>query len=713
MRKGLAGFLVMVMVIAMIPVLAEVKPVQAAITTEIILPYENSLVAAGYVKISWKEASGSVKNYQVYVDGQKVTTTTKTEYEYYTTQVRKFQVSVKTVYTNGSSVSSETRNFYVTKKGLAVNEVMGEHLSPLEMNMGWYYTWGTNEFSHSTYSFAQFVPMQWGTGNEENNINTAVSRGYRYFLGYNEPDMGGDVGGSNMSVQTALSNWTKLCGKDIHLGSPAPALCPAWSNGSWFRSFMDSVDQNSFEFIPLHCYYGTYGGAEAANTFLTEVVDGTWNMYHKPIWVTEFAINGWGISDEYGKKKVKEFMEAVIEGLNEREYVERYSWFSFNTTDGYNSASALWTNATGELTDLGRTYVNNGNPAGYDYQVALESRPYTVSISDRNALLPDSVTIKNATYEDLITRNGVSVTASSELGNNKATGAIDNSISSRWESVQKVDPQSITIDFGETRNIKQVDIVWEGASAAQYSVDVSEDGVNYESVATVSSSRGARWDCIRFSKMQSARYVKINGTSRTTPYGYSIYDLAIYGTDAVDPKMQIQMHGYQISTTHEGYRVVCSVEPEIGGKNVESYGVVYAIEKLNETTNTGVTEEDLVVNSNNPYVKSYAAVPGAILNAQYSQSDTAINYAQVMKFGRKNIKAFQTIYAVRAYAKLEDGTYVYSNMKSTSVAYLADYIYSRQLINNYSAHQYLYKEILKVVNPDYKEIAFDWSKTKF
>ena len=60
-------------------------------------------------------------------------------------------------------------------------------------------------------------------------------------------------------------------------------------------------------------------------------------------------------------------MEAVLKGLDERSYVERYSWFSFDTTDGTNGAAALWTNSTGVLTDLGNAYVANGNPEGYSY----------------------------------------------------------------------------------------------------------------------------------------------------------------------------------------------------------------------------------------------------------------------------------------------------------------------------------------------------------
>jgi beta-glucanase (GH16 family) len=178
----------------------------------------------------------------------------------------------------------------------------------------------------------------------------------------------------------------------------------------------------------------------------------------------------------------------------------------------------------------------------------------------------------------------------------------------------------------------------------------------------------------------------------------------------VDPKTKVKIRGYQISTKHEGYRVVGSVEPTINGKNVESYGVVYAIKNLFGTTDTDVTDADMVVDSTHPYVKAFEANDSATLNAQYGDSTTAINFAQVMKFGRKNVKAFNTVYATRVYARLEDGTYVYSDVQQSSVFAIAKKVYDNGLMSTYAAHNYLYEEILKVVDPSYEAVDFDWKE---
>ncbi len=343
--------------------LMDVKEVRAQDIFTITAPTASEVKAAGYIDIQWTSAAseGTVKDYDVYVDGKLAGSTTGQTYTYYTTEVKYHNVWVKADYANGQSAYTSTVQFGITKKGLAVNDQMGKYLDPVSMNMGWYYTWGTTPFSYTRYSQIEFVPMIWGI-QHNSSIPAVRAKNYQYVLGYNEPDMGGNVGGSNIKVNTAIASWGLFKGIGRHVGSPAPALCPAWDNGTWFKTFMSGVDHNTIDFIPLHCYYGQYGGKAGANTFLKEVVDATYQMYHKPIWVTEFAVSGWGYDNVSARQSVKEFLQTAIDGLNQRDYVERFSWFSFDTTDRNNGASALWTNSTGNLTELGRTYVDYGNP---------------------------------------------------------------------------------------------------------------------------------------------------------------------------------------------------------------------------------------------------------------------------------------------------------------------------------------------------------------
>ena len=110
------------------------------------------------------------------------------------------------------------------------------------------------------------------------------------------------------------------------------------------------------------------------------------------------------------------------------------------------------------------------------------------------------------------------------------------------------------------------------------------------------------------------------------------------------------------------------------------------------------------------YVRSFAATSEGELSTQMGSSSTASYYAMTMKFGAKNAGAFKTQYAVRSYAKLSNGTYVYSDISTLNVYDVASYLYENKKMNTESAHEYLYNNILTVVNPSYQKVDYPtWS----
>ncbi|HXK16942.1 MAG TPA: discoidin domain-containing protein, partial [Polyangiaceae bacterium] len=125
--------------------------------------------------------------------------------------------------------------------------------------------------------------------------------------------------------------------------------------------------------------------------------------------------------------------------------------------------------------------------------------------------------------------------ASSVTGTNTANKAFDNDTSTRWESTQGVDPQWLSVDLGSAKSINGVGIQWENASARDYTIQVSTDNVAWTVVSTQANlGGGGRTDTISF-PTTSARYVKMNGTVRTTSYGYSIYEMNVYSSSTGTP----------------------------------------------------------------------------------------------------------------------------------------------------------------------------------
>jgi hypothetical protein len=122
-----------------------------------------------------------------------------------------------------------------------------------------------------------------------------------------------------------------------------------------------------------------------------------------------------------------------------------------------------------------------------------------------------------------------SATASNE--NQPASLAIDGNNSTRWET-DFSDPHWITIDLGSSYDIGKVVLNWEGAFASSYEIQITDDVTfaTYTTAYTTTTGDGGIDD---LSVSATGRYVRMYGTVRGTPYGYSLWEFEIY--EATDP----------------------------------------------------------------------------------------------------------------------------------------------------------------------------------
>lgn len=200
-----------------------------------------------------------------------------------------------------------------------------------------------------------------------------------------------------------------------------------------------------------------------------------------------------------------------------------------------------------------------------------------------NALRASTYEIDGIIYNNYSTYNGVSASASSEKDD--ANKAIDGSLSSRWESEHGVDPQYLAIDFGNQYMLKDIAIYWEGASAKEYDVEVSQDGLNFQTLTSVTNTYGKRTDDIKFSEEISVRAVKIHCKSRNTVYGDSIYEIGFYGTspqgEVVPTLSDLQVKDYYKYT---GKYFIYFTEPEeSSGYNVYVDDIAEPVKKINSS----------------------------------------------------------------------------------------------------------------------------------
>ncbi|MDR1692388.1 MAG: S-layer homology domain-containing protein [Oscillospiraceae bacterium] len=369
----------------------------------ILAPAREQLVPAGPVWVRWSAVPNAAR-YIVYLDdlpGETVPAANSEtfEAELYTVEVAAHTVWIEAQLTNGESILTEPRTFYVSKKGIGF---FSELSNMEEMNLSWYYTWSANPSNQKAVSGLDFTPMFWNGSANQSRIGD-----YKTILGCNEPDHPDQA---NVSAANVAKNWwPSFVSSGKRLGSPAAAWEYENKPGQWLYDFMELIKQPDgsypVDFIAIHDYAGWPGntdeGADQIAGFRSKIED-LWNRYRKPIWITEFAVANWPSNQDdiqswgYTKQHVYDYMDKLLTFINDCPYIERYAWFSFGDPDGNRygesagSHAALTVRSTGELTRLGELYRDKGNPDKTTASALLPNKTPNVSSADvwaREAIL--------------------------------------------------------------------------------------------------------------------------------------------------------------------------------------------------------------------------------------------------------------------------------------------------------------------------------------
>ncbi len=179
------------------------------------------------------------------------------------------------------------------------------------------------------------------------------------------------------------------------------------------------------------------------------------------------------------------------------------------------------------------TLISTDNSSPYECDISsLTMNSYALSAKatdSKNSTAESSVDIIVLPNTDDIAFNKTIIASSTDDAINSANKANDNNSTSRWSSAYE-DPQWIQIDLGATYKISGVYLNWEEASAKDYSIDLSPDGVNWQSIVNMTfQNNGARKDVLG-GLSNNGRFIRMNGTARTSQYGYSLWDFCVYGT---------------------------------------------------------------------------------------------------------------------------------------------------------------------------------------
>jgi F5/8 type C domain/Beta-1,3-glucanase len=126
----------------------------------------------------------------------------------------------------------------------------------------------------------------------------------------------------------------------------------------------------------------------------------------------------------------------------------------------------------------------------------------------------------------LISQGRPATASSTENATFPASAAFDGNAGTRWSSAFS-DPQWIQVDLGATATISQVILNWEAAYARSFQIQVSATGTGgWTNIFSTTTGTGG---VQTLNVSGSGRYVRMNGTVRATPYGYSLWEFQVIG----------------------------------------------------------------------------------------------------------------------------------------------------------------------------------------
>jgi hypothetical protein len=212
-------------------------------------------------------------------------------------------------------------------------------------------------------------------------------------------------------------------------------------------------------------------------------------------------------------------------GFNQTVYDNQGDGFEEVTLDGTGSYNDNGTIIYYEWKE-GDTVIGQGEKI--NVRLSVGTHKISLTVTGSNLEFKTAYTIVSVRKITAATNKRVIATTTEPNSINIPAYAVDGDFTTRWSSAFS-DPQWIAVDLGSSYDIETVILNWHTASARNYYVDISIDGVNWKVISNQTNKAiGARIDSLKKIN-EKARFVRMFGLERNTLYGYSLWEFEIYG----------------------------------------------------------------------------------------------------------------------------------------------------------------------------------------
>ncbi|MFF0200884.1 discoidin domain-containing protein [Streptomyces sp. NPDC005017] len=136
--------------------------------------------------------------------------------------------------------------------------------------------------------------------------------------------------------------------------------------------------------------------------------------------------------------------------------------------------------------------------------------------------------------ETLLSQGRTATASSTEGASFAASAAVDGNLTgTRWAS-QWNDNQWFQVDLGQSAAVSRIVLTWEAAYGKAYDIQLSDNGTDWRTVRSVTAGDGGTDD---LTVSGTGRYVRLQGITRGTGYGYSLWEFQVYGGGDTVPQL--------------------------------------------------------------------------------------------------------------------------------------------------------------------------------
>ena len=164
--------------------------------------------------------------------------------------------------------------------------------------------------------------------------------------------------------------------------------------------------------------------------------------------------------------------------------------------------------------------------------------------------------------------------------------ATDGNPETRWSSAYgpsaTYDREWIYIDLKQSYDIARVLLDWEAAYGSAYDIDVSQDAVVWQTVHEERNGQGGIEEIV-LDEPAAGRYIRMQGVSRGTEWGYSLWEFEVYGLPSdVQPPQITLLHPVDGQRFDTGTDIWFVAVPEQGTHPTETVQFLVDGEPLEE-----------------------------------------------------------------------------------------------------------------------------------